>query len=92
MSNLVRKPEDWFSRVVAQMSYALCFRCLQSVIEGCGHEFNDYVDQDLLDLIFRALTHTNRFVRETGYYVCSSLVSCGLVRDGKSLRNQNMPM
>ena len=58
-------------------------RCLQSVINGCGHEFNDYVDQELLDLIFRALTHTNRFVRETGYYVCSSLVSCGLVRDGE---------
>ena len=60
----------------------LYYRCLQSVIQGCGHEFNDYVDQELLDLIFRALTHTNRFVRETGYYVCSSLVSCGLVRDG----------
>jgi len=60
-----------------------CFRCLQSIIEGLGSGFNEYIDQDLLDLIFRALTHTNRFVRETGYYVCASLVMCGSVRDGK---------
>lgn len=33
--------------------------------------------QDLLDLIFQALTHTNRFVRETGFSVCGALVSCG---------------
>ncbi|KAK7103966.1 uncharacterized protein [Littorina saxatilis] len=52
-------------------------KCLQSVITGCGYAFNEFVDQDLLDLIFSALTHTNRFVRETGFYVCSSLVSCG---------------
>ncbi|XP_052269389.1 uncharacterized protein LOC127870865 isoform X3 [Dreissena polymorpha] len=57
-------------------------KCLQSIIEGLGHNFNPFVDQALLDLIFRALTHTNRFVRETGYYVCASLVACGCVRDG----------
>ncbi|RUS87848.1 hypothetical protein EGW08_004381 [Elysia chlorotica] len=50
---------------------------LQSVILGCGNNFNAYVDQELLDLIFEALTHTNRFVRETGYYVCGALVTCG---------------
>ncbi|CAL1530399.1 unnamed protein product [Lymnaea stagnalis] len=52
-------------------------KCLQSVILGCGHLFNDYVDQELLDLIFEALLHTNRFVRETGFYVCGALVTCG---------------
>ncbi|KAK3597150.1 hypothetical protein CHS0354_038078 [Potamilus streckersoni] len=57
-------------------------KCLQCVIEGCGHLFNSFVDQELLDLIFRALTHTNRFVRETGYYVCSVLVTCGVIQDG----------
>ncbi|XP_071507896.1 uncharacterized protein [Diadema antillarum] len=51
-------------------------RCLQSVIEGCGSQFLPFIDQELLDLIFQTLTHTNRFVRETGFYVCSSLVSC----------------
>ncbi|ESO94206.1 hypothetical protein LOTGIDRAFT_232463 [Lottia gigantea] len=52
-------------------------KCLQNVINGCGYSFNKFVDQELLDLIFSSLTHTNRFVRETGYYVCSSLVACG---------------
>ncbi|KAH9503018.1 hypothetical protein Btru_072633 [Bulinus truncatus] len=52
-------------------------KCLQSVILGCGYRFNDYVDQELLDLIFEALMHTNRFVRETGFYVCGALVTCG---------------
>lgn len=58
-------------------------KCLKSVIEGCGHHFNQYVDQKLMDLIFNALTHTNRFVRETGYYLCSSLVDCGLSKEGE---------
>ncbi|BFZ12449.1 hypothetical protein BsWGS_15488 [Bradybaena similaris] len=52
-------------------------KCLQSVIFGCGNKFNDFVDQELLDLIFETLTHTNRFVRETGFYVCGALVTCG---------------
>ncbi|XP_033735448.1 uncharacterized protein LOC117323982 isoform X2 [Pecten maximus] len=53
-------------------------KCLQSVVEGCGHQFSEFVDQELLDLVFRALKHTNRFVRETGFYVCASIVSIGL--------------
>ncbi|XP_076463710.1 uncharacterized protein LOC143295909 [Babylonia areolata] len=62
-------------------------KCLQSVIGGCGYAFNEFVDQDLLDLIFSALTHTNRFVRETGYYVCASLVSCG-AKEGSELDSE----
>ena len=52
------------------------------MIEGCSYGFNEFVDQELLDLIFSALDHTNRFVRETGYYVCSSLVGCGVKEKG----------
>ncbi|RMX42240.1 hypothetical protein pdam_00011613 [Pocillopora damicornis] len=59
-------------------------RCLQSVIEGCGRAFNEYITQDLLDLIFQALNHTNRFVRETGYQLCASLVSLGRKQDESS--------
>ncbi|CAH1792996.1 unnamed protein product [Owenia fusiformis] len=58
-------------------------KCFQCVVEGCGPLFNPYIDQTLLDLIFAALTHTNRFVRETGYYVCATLVGCGLSQDGE---------
>jgi len=58
------------------------YRCLQSMIDNCGPAFSQYIDQDLLDLVFQSLRHTNRFVRETGYYVCASIVACGLT-DGK---------
>jgi len=56
-------------------------RCLQSVIEGCGKAFNEHITQNLLDLIFQALNHTNRFVRETGYQLCASLVRLGRPQD-----------
>lgn len=52
------------------------------MIEGCGTNFQPFVDEELLSLVFRTLTHTNRFVRETGFYVCSSLVCCGNTNDG----------
>lgn len=52
-------------------------KCLKSMIEGCGESFNSFINQDLLDLLFTALTHTNRFVRETGFNVCASIVTCG---------------
>lgn len=51
-------------------------KCIQCMINGCGPQFQEMINQDLLDLIFVALKHSNRFVRETGYYVFGSLVSC----------------
>ena len=60
-------------------NWHLFCRCLQSVIEGCGKAFNEHITQNLLDLIFQALNHTNRFVRETGYQLCGSLVRLGRV-------------
>ena len=66
-------------------SPCLChFRCLQFVVEGCGQGFNRHVDQDLLDLIFSTLKHTNRFVRETGFQVCGAIVGCA-ADDGECL-------
>ena len=51
---------------------------LKCVIEGCQEFFLQFLNQELLDLIFETLKHTNRFVRETGYYVCSALVRYGV--------------
>ncbi|VEL11690.1 unnamed protein product [Protopolystoma xenopodis] len=43
-------------------------KCLQSLIAGLGPErFKQIQDPELLDIIFKAVAHTNRFVRETGY-------------------------
>ena len=57
-------------------------KCLRSMIEGCGKSFNEFINQELLDLLFCALMHTNRFVRETGFNVCSAIVLCGNSSDG----------
>ncbi|XP_076321586.1 uncharacterized protein LOC143231011 [Tachypleus tridentatus] len=57
-------------------------KCLQAVVDGCGTEFWPSITQELLDLLFQALKHTNRFVRETGYYVLGSLVACGSLQTG----------
>lgn len=62
-------------------------KALQAMIEGCERNFQPFMDEELLSLIFKTLTHTNRFVRETGFYVCSSLVSCGNKKDGKAVIN-----
>jgi hypothetical protein len=35
--------------------------------------FAPFVNQELLDLIFRTLSHTNRFVRENGFFTCQIL-------------------
>lgn len=57
-------------------------KCLQAMIDGCGASFQIWINQELLDLLFQALKHTNRFVRETGFYVLGSLVSCGPIENG----------
>ena len=56
-------------------------KCLRCMIEGCGKSFNSFINEELLDLLFSSLTHTNRFVRETGFNVCSAIVACGSSND-----------
>ena len=50
-------------------------KALECIITNTGAEFDDCIDSALLDLVFGSLSHTNRFVRETGYMVCCALVS-----------------
>lgn len=46
---------------------------MQHIIEGCGDDFQQCVTGGLRDLVYRALLHPNRFVRETGYHIVASL-------------------
>lgn len=48
-------------------------KALQYMIEGCGSHFHSFMDEELIAIILKTLTHSNRFVRETGFYLCSSL-------------------
>lgn len=75
-SSTPAKNEQIFHDTAGWKNLETWMRCLQAVVEGCGPAFLPFVDQDLLDLVFSTLSHTNRFVRETGYYVCAALVSC----------------
>ena len=50
------------------------FRCLRFVVRNLGSSFDEFVDLEFLELIFACLVHTNRFVRETGFQLISSLV------------------
>ncbi|XP_023321414.1 uncharacterized protein LOC111696105 isoform X2 [Eurytemora carolleeae] len=50
-------------------------KCLQHMVEGCGKGFESEFSAELFNLLITCLDHTNRFVRETGYYVCATLVS-----------------
>ncbi|EEB20167.1 hypothetical protein Phum_PHUM604480 [Pediculus humanus corporis] len=60
-------------------------KAFQFMVEGCGAHFQPFMDEELFLLIFKTLCHTNRFVRETGYYVCSSLVSCGVANEDSEM-------
>jgi hypothetical protein len=48
---------------------------LQRVVERCGSAFEPHLTSDLLQLVFTCLSHTNRFVRETGYRVIAAFIS-----------------
>lgn len=51
-------------------------RALQQAVVGCGSSFEPFITADLLQLIFSALKHTNRFIRETGFKVLAAIVKC----------------
>jgi hypothetical protein len=46
---------------------------MQHIIEGCGDRFQPEVTPELRDLIYRALLHPNRFVRETCYLILATV-------------------
>lgn len=58
--------------------------CLQRMVEGLGILASQFINEELLHLIFICLTHTNRFVRETGFHVCTTLVSVCSLEENKA--------
>lgn len=49
------------------------FRALQGVMEGCGASFAPYLTSELRGLIYKALLHPNRFVREACHFILGSI-------------------
>jgi len=48
-------------------------KALLEVAKSMGERFAPHVTPELLGLITRTLSHTNRFVRETGFQICAEL-------------------
>ncbi|GIL88525.1 hypothetical protein Vretifemale_16489 [Volvox reticuliferus] len=52
-------------------------KALQALVEGCGPVIGPLLDEPLRELLYKALHHPNRFVRETGHLtmctVCAAL-------------------
>eukprot|EP01004_Peranema_trichophorum_P003194 NODE_2197_length_1655_cov_48.281984_g1882_i0.p1 GENE.NODE_2197_length_1655_cov_48.281984_g1882_i0~~NODE_2197_length_1655_cov_48.281984_g1882_i0.p1 ORF type:complete len:551 (+),score=86.68 NODE_2197_length_1655_cov_48.281984_g1882_i0:166-1653(+) len=57
-------------------------QCLLMLITGIGSAFAVEVTPGLLRLIYRACSHTNRFVREVSYLICGEIAE---VLDSESL-------
>ncbi|KAL4425118.1 hypothetical protein ABPG77_008223 [Micractinium sp. CCAP 211/92] len=49
------------------------FRALQHMMEGCGAAFRPHLDDPLRQLIYRALGHPNRFIREACHFIMGSV-------------------
>ena len=45
------------------------------MVEKCGREFEAHLTSDLVQLVFTCLSHTNHFVRETGYRVIAAIIT-----------------
>lgn len=58
-------------------------KALQALVEGCGPAIKPHLDARLRNLLYSALLHPNRFVRETGHFtlctVCEALKGPELV-------------
>ncbi|XP_019856793.1 PREDICTED: uncharacterized protein LOC100631796 [Amphimedon queenslandica] len=71
-----------FHETAGWKSLETYMNALQYAVEGCGSSFEPHITSELLDLLFTALEHINRFVRETGYKVLAAIVKCPDVSDG----------
>lgn len=50
-------------------------KCLHFCVCGLGSErFRTCVNPEILTIVFKAVNHTNRFVRETGYDVLGTII------------------
>ena len=48
-------------------------KSLHAIVSGCGPNFRPLCTPQFLDVVFRCLNHSNRFVRENGFYLCAAI-------------------
>ena len=74
MNNATTSSQQIFHETAGWKHLETSMKCLQSIVHGCGPSFVENIDSDLLELIYMATRHTNRFVRETGYQTLASII------------------
>ena len=67
---------------------------LKFAVEGCGTRFQPHITKELVELLFKTLSHTNRFVRETSFYVLAAIICCfeQMKEDGNISADLLMPV
>eukprot|EP01129_Flabellula_baltica_P017535 TRINITY_DN9740_c0_g1_i1.p1 TRINITY_DN9740_c0_g1~~TRINITY_DN9740_c0_g1_i1.p1 ORF type:complete len:653 (+),score=131.19 TRINITY_DN9740_c0_g1_i1:64-1959(+) len=65
-THLMHDTEGWQSLETSMIA-------LSKIVSGCGSLFEPYLSESLIELLMSALTHKNRFVRETGYNMITTL-------------------
>jgi len=65
--------KDIFHQSAGWRHLETSMKCLQTMIQNCDDNFSNQLDRDLMLLLFKALEHENRFVRETGFNVFAEL-------------------
>lgn len=81
-SRIMKGSEAIFHDTAGWRNLETSMKALEHMVEGCGDSFRPFLDQNLLHLIMKSLTHTNRFVRETGYFTLNSFIRSGAVSSG----------
>ena len=81
--------KEW-KNLAAWKDLDISLSCLQKIIEGLGSRAGANIDQTILDLIFSCLSHRNRFVRDSGFRTCSSILKNSSLGDEPSVPGQEL--
>ena len=73
--------ENIFHDTAGWKNLETSMECLRHLVEGLGPRFTPFLDQAMIELIQTSLSHTNRFVRETGYYTLTSFIQTGTLTE-----------
>lgn len=57
------------------VQYTVSLQAMRLMIEGIGAPFAKQLTPDLLNLLYRATRHPNRFIRETSYHTLAAVCS-----------------
>lgn len=69
---------DAAPRGVRSSKLETLLKCVMHVISALRNDFKPYISQDFLETVLATLQHHNRFVREVGFNLCSTLLEAGM--------------